>query len=74
MEKKNSQKIVEQRAKKRSVVERGIIGLAVGVSELIPGMGGGTITYMVGIYEETMLSTEKIFNLRTPLRDRIYSI
>ena len=50
-----------------------LIGLAMGASDIVPGVSGGTIAFIFGIYEELIYSIKKISGkvLKLALRGKI---
>ncbi len=45
-------------------------GLAVGIANIIPGVSGGTIMVLLGIFDNLMEAISNIFNLKIKLKDK----
>lgn len=67
-------KDIEIRMAKRGLFERIFIGIFMGISDLIPGLDGGTVVYIMGVYDETMIAFQKIWSPKSTIEDRIIGI
>lgn len=66
--KKLKQLEIKMKNRKNSVII--MFGLLMGFAELIPGIGGGTIAYIIGIYEEMMCAIGKCLSLKITFKER----
>ena len=45
-------------------------GICVGIANIIPGVSGGTIIVLMGLFDKLMESISNVFNFKIKLKDK----
>lgn len=56
------------------MVKNFICGIAVGIANIIPGVSGGTIIVILGLFDKLMESISNIFKVKISLKERLKSL
>lgn len=56
------------------MIKNFIGGMAVGIANIIPGVSGGTIMVLLGIFDKLMESISNLFKINIPFKERIESL